>query len=150
MIVGMATVEKVTISLPADLLAFVEAQRAQTGTTRSEFIADYLREVQRRIEQARREERYAIAYGRHPETADELAFTDAATEDFFAGDHLGVGGSGGRGAEQVAAIRAWARAHGYIVAEKGASRARVSATKPVPAAKKAAARESLAARRAAR
>ena len=75
----MARVSKVTISLPPAQAAFLERLQARTGTSRSELIALALREAERR----EREELYAAAYSRHPETEAELAFTDAVTEDFF-------------------------------------------------------------------
>jgi hypothetical protein len=72
-------VAKVTISLPPALAAFLDREQARTGATRSELVAQALWAAQLRA----REARYAAAYAAHPETADELAFTDAATEDFF-------------------------------------------------------------------
>jgi len=83
MLMGMTKMEKVTVSLPASLLAFVERQRALTGATRSETVAGMLSEVQRRIELAGREARYSAAYALQPETSEERAFTDAASADLF-------------------------------------------------------------------
>jgi len=80
----MPKVEKVTVSLPASLLAFIERQRARTGSTRSETVVGMLREAQHRIERADREARYAASYGRQQETTAERAFTDAAAAKLFA------------------------------------------------------------------
>jgi hypothetical protein len=141
----MPKVAKVTVSLPETLLAYVESERSRTGSTRSETIAKMLWQVRHEAELHEREARYAAAYARHPETEEEPGFGYAAAADLFAGAGAEWGGriSGSakgpgltkgsklaaapsarraparRGAEQVAAIRTWARAHGYTVAEKG-------------------------------
>jgi hypothetical protein len=60
-------------------VAFLERLQDRTGTSRSELIASALREMELR----EREARYAAAYSRRPETAEDLAFTDAAAESFF-------------------------------------------------------------------
>jgi hypothetical protein len=140
----MPRVAKVTVSLPETLLAYVESERFRTGSTRSETIAAMLWRVRHEAELHEREARYAAAYARHPETEEERGFGYAAAADLFAdagaewvgrtsGSAKGPGLTKGsrvaassarraparRGAEQVAAIRTWARAHGYTVAEKG-------------------------------
>jgi hypothetical protein len=145
----MPKVAKVTVSLPETLLAYVESERSRTGSTRSETIAAMLWQVRHEAELHEREARYAAAYARHPETEEERGFGYAAAADLFAdagaewvgrtsGSAKGPGVTNGRkeaassarraparrapvrrGAQQVAAIRTWARAHGYSVAEKG-------------------------------
>jgi len=83
----MAKVAKLTISLPPAQFAFLERLQALTGTSRSELIASALRAAELR----EREARYAAAYSGHPETREDLAFTDAATEDFFGGSRSASG-----------------------------------------------------------
>jgi metal-responsive CopG/Arc/MetJ family transcriptional regulator len=70
--------QRVTVSLPADVLAFVEEDRRMQDLSRSEYISRALAEViRRRREQALAEE-FRRAYAAQPETAVEAAFPEAA------------------------------------------------------------------------
>jgi Arc/MetJ-type ribon-helix-helix transcriptional regulator len=73
-------IAKVTISLPTSLVRFLERERVRTGASRSALVARALREMER----SEGEASTAEAYRRHPETADEIAFSDAAAAEFFA------------------------------------------------------------------
>jgi Arc/MetJ-type ribon-helix-helix transcriptional regulator len=86
----MGRVAKITISLPLAQAAFLDREQARTGTNRSELIARALREAELRL----REQRYAAAYEKHPETADELAMSDEAAQDFFGAPASNVKGNG--------------------------------------------------------
>jgi metal-responsive CopG/Arc/MetJ family transcriptional regulator len=79
------TVEKVTVSLPADLLAHVEDRRRSGGLTRSEVVADLLWRGWRQLEDEDREERYRASYLAQPDTAEELAWADMAAAELVAG-----------------------------------------------------------------
>jgi hypothetical protein len=85
------TVEKVTVSLPAELLARIEGRRHSGGLTRSEVISDLLWRGWRQLEDEDREERYRAAYQAQPETDDELAWADIAADQLFTDDHPGIG-----------------------------------------------------------
>ena len=80
----MPKVEKVTVSLPAALYAYVEREREQTGATRSETIASLLWRAKQAQEREEMEERYAKAYAEHPETEEEGAWMLAASAEMFA------------------------------------------------------------------
>lgn len=69
----MPKVEKVTVSLPSALLAYVEGERTRTGSTRSETIAVMIRQARQAAELVERQERYAAAYAEQPETKEEGA-----------------------------------------------------------------------------
>lgn len=84
MIIHMPQVEKVTVSLPASLLEFVESLRTETGATRSAVIVDLLSEMRRQVELAEREARYAAAYEEQPETDSETRSGYAASAVLFA------------------------------------------------------------------
>jgi hypothetical protein len=86
------TVEKVTVSLPAELLARIERRRHSGGLTRSEVISDLLWRGWRQLEDEDREERYRAAYQAQPETDDELAWADIAADQLFTDDDPGIGG----------------------------------------------------------
>jgi metal-responsive CopG/Arc/MetJ family transcriptional regulator len=70
--------QRVTISLPPDVLAFVEEDRQVQHLSRSEYVARALAEVIR----ARREQAlvagFRRAYADQPQTASESAFSEAA------------------------------------------------------------------------
>jgi metal-responsive CopG/Arc/MetJ family transcriptional regulator len=79
----MPGVEKVTVSLPAELLARIEERRAADGRTRSDVIAELLRRGWQAIDHEAMEEEYRRAYAAEPETAEESAWADAAAEEMF-------------------------------------------------------------------
>jgi Arc/MetJ-type ribon-helix-helix transcriptional regulator len=85
MLMGMPKVEKVTVSLPAELLARIEERRAADGRPRSEVITELLWRGWRAIDHEAREDEYRRAYALQPETAEELAWADMAADELFAG-----------------------------------------------------------------
>jgi hypothetical protein len=80
-------VEKITVSLPASLLARIEEYRGAQGGTRSEVVADWLWRGWRQVEQERMEDEYRKAYAEQPETAQELAWADMAADELFASNN---------------------------------------------------------------
>jgi metal-responsive CopG/Arc/MetJ family transcriptional regulator len=77
----MATVEKVTVSLPADLLARIKDRRGDHEISRSEVVSDLLWRGWRQVETEDREEQYRVAHRVQPETDEEWAWAeDAAAE----------------------------------------------------------------------
>lgn len=82
----MSHAEKVTVSLPADLLARIEHRRRDRETSRSEIISELLWRGWRQAEAEEREERYRSAYLAQPETDAERAWADEAANDFFGED----------------------------------------------------------------
>jgi Arc/MetJ-type ribon-helix-helix transcriptional regulator len=86
MLSSMRTVEKVTVSLPAELLARIEGRRQDRQTSRSEVVTDLLWRGWRQVEDEERRERARAAYAAQPETDEELAWADYAAEVLF---HVG-------------------------------------------------------------
>ena len=82
----MTSVEKVTISVPAELMAHIEGRRRETGANRSEVVTDLLWRGWRQLDDERREERYRAAYQTQPETIGELEWADVAADELLAGD----------------------------------------------------------------
>jgi Arc/MetJ-type ribon-helix-helix transcriptional regulator len=63
---------KVTISLPKDLLAYVDRKQEERGETRSAAVRQALKQA-RRVERERElDEQYVRGYREQPETEDEL------------------------------------------------------------------------------
>jgi metal-responsive CopG/Arc/MetJ family transcriptional regulator len=79
----MATVHKVTVSLPDQLVAQIEKLRQRTSGTRSGIITELLWRGWHDVEQEEREARYRAAYAAMPDDAEGTAFIDAASADFF-------------------------------------------------------------------
>jgi Arc/MetJ-type ribon-helix-helix transcriptional regulator len=77
----MTRVEKVTVSIPAELLSRIEQHRAALGRSRSEVVADLLWRGWRELEFDEREARYREAYRALPDTAEELEWADLAAGD---------------------------------------------------------------------
>jgi metal-responsive CopG/Arc/MetJ family transcriptional regulator len=86
MLIGMSRAEKVTVSLPAELLARIENRRRDQETSRSEVVSELLWRGWREAEAEEREERYRAAYQAQPETAAELTWAEEAATDLF-GEH---------------------------------------------------------------
>jgi Arc/MetJ-type ribon-helix-helix transcriptional regulator len=82
----MPKVEKVTISVPAELMAHIEGLRREAGANRSEVVTELLWRGWRQLEDERREERYRAAYQAQPETIGELEWADMAAAELVAGD----------------------------------------------------------------
>lgn len=98
MLSGMSTVEKVTVSLPADLLARIEHRRHAREASRSEVVTDLLRRGWHQVELEEREARYRAAYQAVPETAEERRWADEAAGDLFGGEDGGDRAGHGHGA----------------------------------------------------
>jgi len=73
-----ARAKKVTVSIPADLFAWGEQERARQVLTRSEFVASLYRRRIEELGEQERLERYAAAYSRHPETTEEHCWAEDA------------------------------------------------------------------------
>jgi hypothetical protein len=82
----MPKVEKVTVSVPAELMAHIEGRRREAGANRSEVVTDLLWRGWRQLEDERREERYRAAYQAQPETVGELEWADMAAAELLAGE----------------------------------------------------------------
>jgi len=80
----MTTVGKVTVSLPAELLARIEELRHGRHASRSETVAELLWRGWRQVEAEEREARYRAAYADQPETDDERAWAEEAATDLLA------------------------------------------------------------------
>ena len=89
----MSRAEKVTISLPADLLARIERRRHDRETSRSEVVSELLWRGWRQAEAEERADRYRSAYQVQPETDAERAWAEEAAEDLFDEDDAGWSGT---------------------------------------------------------
>ena len=89
MLESMSNAERVTVSLPADLLAQIEHRRRQRETSRSAVVSELLWRGWRQVEAEEREERYRAAYEAQPETDTERAWAEAAAGDLLGGDDAG-------------------------------------------------------------
>jgi len=76
----MTTVNKVTVSLPAELSAYIEQRRAQSGENRSEVVADLCWRGWWQWDEERRARRSEAAYAAVPETDDERISAEAAAD----------------------------------------------------------------------
>ncbi|MGH9105561.1 MAG: CopG family transcriptional regulator [Acidimicrobiales bacterium] len=85
----MNRAEKVTVSLPAELLARIEHRRHDRETSRSEVVSELLWRGWRQVEAEEREERYRSAYQAQPETDAERAWAEEAAKDLFGEDSTG-------------------------------------------------------------
>jgi Arc/MetJ-type ribon-helix-helix transcriptional regulator len=89
MLKGMSNAERVTVSLPAELLARIERRRHDRETSRSEVVSELLWRGWRQVEAEEREERYRAAYDAEPETDAERAWAEEAAEELFSGEGTG-------------------------------------------------------------
>ena len=85
----MSRAEKVTVSLPAELLARIERRRHDRETSRSEVVSELLWRGWCQAEAEEREERYRSAYQAQPETEAERAWAEEAAKDLFGENHTG-------------------------------------------------------------
>jgi metal-responsive CopG/Arc/MetJ family transcriptional regulator len=69
-----------TVSLPEDLFARGEKERAKRDISRSEFVATLYRHFLDELENRERVARYAAAYARQAETEEEHAWADASAQ----------------------------------------------------------------------
>lgn len=79
----MSRAEKVTVSLPAELLARIEHRRHDEEASRSEVVSELLWRGWRQVEAEEREERSRAAYQKQPETDAERAWAEEAAKDLF-------------------------------------------------------------------
>ena len=70
--------QRVTVSLPADVLAFVEEDRRVQDLSRSEYISRALAEVIRGRREQALVDSFRRAYADQPHTAAEAGFSEAA------------------------------------------------------------------------
>jgi len=77
---------KITISLPADLLRRIEAERARSGETVSGFIRRAVKEAFEKRARDEKVARYVEGYRRRPETRAEVKAAEAAAAKFLALD----------------------------------------------------------------
>jgi metal-responsive CopG/Arc/MetJ family transcriptional regulator len=70
--------QRVTVSLPADVLAFVEEDRRVQDLSRSEYISRALAEVIRGRREQALVDRFRRAYADQPQTAAEAELSEAA------------------------------------------------------------------------
>lgn len=89
MLDGVSTAEKVTVSLPAELLARIEHRRHDRETSRSEVVSDLLWRGWRQVEAEEREERYRAAYQAQPETDEERAWAEGAARGLLGQEDTG-------------------------------------------------------------
>jgi metal-responsive CopG/Arc/MetJ family transcriptional regulator len=68
--------EKITISLPRDLIEIVERRQKACGDSRSEVIVHLLESALRREQELEEIDRYLRGYRELPETDDEVTVTD--------------------------------------------------------------------------
>jgi Arc/MetJ-type ribon-helix-helix transcriptional regulator len=80
---GMSTVEKVTVSLPAELLARIEDRRHGREISRSEVVSELLWRGWRQAETEDREQRYRASYQAEPDTREEQSWADQAAADML-------------------------------------------------------------------
>jgi hypothetical protein len=76
----MTTVEKVTVSLPAELSAYIEARRVDTAESRSEVVADLCWRGWWEWDEERRVRQSDMAYAAQPETGEEIDWAASAAE----------------------------------------------------------------------
>ena len=79
----MSRFEKVTVSLPTELLARIEHRRDNREVSRSEVVSELLWRGWRQVEADEREERYRAAYMAQPQTDPERAWAEEAAKDLF-------------------------------------------------------------------
>lgn len=72
----MSRVEKVTISLPSDVLEAVEREREANGSTRSQFFRQLVERHLRQERERRDDEAYIRSYQQDPETDEERAWAE--------------------------------------------------------------------------
>lgn len=65
------------ISLPAELLDRIEAERRATGESRSEFVRRAVDTLLRAQDEQQADEEYIEAYRKYPETPEEIADAEA-------------------------------------------------------------------------
>ncbi|MGH9103992.1 MAG: hypothetical protein ACRDYD_13580 [Acidimicrobiales bacterium] len=85
----MSTVEKVSVSLPAALLARVESRRLERGTSRSDVVSELLWRGWHQVENEERERRYSAAYRMEPDSGEERAWAETAATDLLDGSDAG-------------------------------------------------------------
>ncbi len=75
---------KVAISLPSDVLAAAEQERLSRNESRSEFICHAIEAFLRHEQQRVAIDRYIAGYMEHPETGEELRWSEDASAEVLA------------------------------------------------------------------
>ncbi len=89
MLFSMAPVRKVTVSLPAELAAYIEARQADSGETRSEVVTDLCWRGWWQWDEERRIIQSDAAYAALPENDQEQAWAQAAADTMTGWDRWG-------------------------------------------------------------
>jgi len=76
-------VKKVTISLPAEVYAWGEAERATSNSSRSEFVTQLYRDRMYQQELEERARRYEKAFREHPYTEEENEVHHWMAQEFW-------------------------------------------------------------------
>lgn len=79
-LLGVTSVEKVTVSLPVELAACIERRRATSGEGRSEVVADLCWRGWWQWDEERRARQSEAAYTAQPETVAEQAWAQEAAD----------------------------------------------------------------------
>jgi metal-responsive CopG/Arc/MetJ family transcriptional regulator len=87
----LSRAEKVTVNLPAELLARIEHRRRDRETRRFEVVSESLWRRWRQAEDEERDEGYRSAHQAQRETDFEPAWAEEATKDLFGEDDTGWG-----------------------------------------------------------
>jgi Arc/MetJ-type ribon-helix-helix transcriptional regulator len=72
----MAQVAKVTISLPKDLLAYVDRKQEERGISRSEVVRRAIERLRREERERELDEQYVRGWREQPQTEEELGWVD--------------------------------------------------------------------------
>lgn len=91
---SVSRTEKVTVSLPAELLVRIEQRRHDRVTSRSEVVSELLWLGWHQAEAEEREARYRAAYQAQPETSSEHTWADEAARDLLDMDDSGWSDAG--------------------------------------------------------
>jgi hypothetical protein len=82
----MTTVEKVTVSLPAELSAYIDQRRRNSSESRSEVVADLCWRGWWQWDEERRIRQSEAAYAALPDTDEEMTWTEAAADTMVGWD----------------------------------------------------------------
>ena len=81
----MATVAKVTISLPADVLEYVDGKQRESGLSRSEVVRRAIEQVRREERERELDEQFIRGWQAQPETAEEFGWLEHTSRDALGG-----------------------------------------------------------------
>jgi len=80
----MARIAKVTISLPQELLAYIDRRQVESGVSRSEFVRRAIEGVRRDERERELDEQYVRGWREQPETEEEFGWLDPAAIESLA------------------------------------------------------------------